>query len=252
MKPEREGQRIKGKGRKVKSRETGLVILLMVLSVGILLLASGNASAQGISLAEARLTNFIKEFYGDQEEIQVKFVSNIPAILKGKTKIKDINFSKVPDTQGDGICVVEFETKDTREKNAYVPFKVYKKKRLFVLKQGVKKGDSAASAEITEKDTYLTGATKYPTSKEDIIGKRFKRDLAAGTVITPETLEDHILVQRGELVNVLAENARIVIHTKGKALDRGRMGETIRIKNVNSGKEVLGKVTGSNLVTVEF
>jgi flagella basal body P-ring formation protein FlgA len=226
--------------------------LISLLGIGLLLLAGGEAFAQQVSPVEARVTSFIKEFYGDQDEIQVKFVNNIPAVFKSKARIKGINFSKVPDAQGDGICIIEFESKDSREKNAYMPFKVFKKRRLFVLKESVKKGDSAASAEFLEKDTYLTGAAKYPASKEDIVGKRFKRDLPAGTVISPEVLEDHVLVQRGEVVNMLVENSRLVIHAKGKAVDKGRMGETIRVKNMTSGKEVFAKVTGNNRVTVEF
>jgi len=110
--------------------------------------------------------------------------------------VKAVNFSRVPDAQGDGVCLVEFEGKDARERNAYVSFKVFKKKRLFVLKQAGKKGDILGAGDVTEKETYLTGAPVYPSSREEVIGKKLKRDMPASTVITPPILEDQLFVER--------------------------------------------------------
>ena len=185
------------------------------------------------------------------EEIQIKF-NNIPAFAKGKVKVKGINFAKVPDGQGDGLCLVEIEGKDVKERNLYVAFRVYKKKVLFVLKQEGKRGDLVKAENLAEKETFLTGAVVYPSSRTEVVGKKLKKDLPAGTVITPQVLEDHILVKNGDLVSIVAENPRLLIHANGKALDRGRMGETIRVKNMTSGKEIFGRVTGSNTVTVNF
>jgi flagellar basal body P-ring formation protein FlgA len=205
----------------------------------------------GTSQIERRLINFIQAFYGEESAIQVRF-QNVSESMKARTKVKNINFSKVPDAQGDGICLVEFDARDVRERSAYVPFKVFKKKQLFVLKEGGKAGDPITRADVIEKETYLAGATAYPASRDDVIGKRLRKDAPAGTVLTPQLLEDRVLVQRGEIVSIVAENGRLVIQVSGKAMDKGRMGETIRVKNLTSGKEVYGKVTGSNVVSVEF
>ncbi len=226
-------------------------ILCVALLLFPLIASAAPASTEDRSLVEKKLTSFIKEFYQEDTDIQVKF-NNIPESLKGKAKVRGINFSKVPDAQGDGVCLVEFDMKESRERNAYVAFKVYKKRQLFVLKQGGKRGNVVTDADVAEKEAFLTGMTAYPASRGEVIGKRLRRDLPAGTVLTPQAIEDPILIQTGEVVHIIAENPRLVIHTNGKALDRGRMGETIRVKNLNSGKEILGKVTGGNTVTVEF
>jgi flagellar basal body P-ring formation protein FlgA len=203
------------------------------------------------SAMERRLTSFIKEFYGNEDDIQVKFI-NIPPTLNGKARVKNINFTKVPDAQGDGICLVEMEGKEMKERNVYVAFKVYKKKRLFVLKHGAKRGDLLTAADLSEKETHLTGPTQYPSSRAEVVGKRLRKDTAAGTVMTPQLLEDQILVKNGDVVSIVAENPRLLINANGRALDKGRLGETIRVKNLTSGKEILGKVTGGNTVSVEF
>ncbi|HEY3277232.1 MAG TPA: flagellar basal body P-ring formation chaperone FlgA [Syntrophorhabdaceae bacterium] len=215
------------------------------------LVLSAPAFSEEIPAVEKRLTSFIRDFYGNGEEIQIKF-NNIPAFAKGKIKVKGINFTKVPDGQGDGLCLVEIEGKDVKERNLYVAFRVYKKKVLFVLKQEGKRGDLVKAENLAEKETFLTGAVIYPSSRNEVVGKKLKKDLAPGTIITPQVLEDQILVKSGDLVSIVAENPRLLIHANGKALDRGKMGETVRVKNITSGKEILGRVTGENLVTVEF
>jgi flagellar basal body P-ring formation protein FlgA len=227
-------------------------ILLFVLSIHFTIPVSfAKELIDETPVIEKKLTSFIKQFYGEEGDLQIKF-NTIPEYLKGNTKVKSISFARVPDAQGNGLCLVEFASKETRERNAYVAFKVFKKRALFVMKSTGKKGDILTASDIAEKDTFLTGATAYPGSRSEVIGKRLRKELPAGTVITSQVLEDQILVQTGEIVNVTAENPRLSIHTSGKALDRGKMGDTVRVKNLTSGKEIYGKVTGSSTVTVEF
>jgi len=247
-----------GSGR--KTRRSALLIVRLALA-GILFLAfsaefaafaaSPKESLDETPVIEKRLTSFIKQFFGEENDLHVRF-NNIPEYLKGSTKVKSITFAKVPDSQGNGLCLVEFVSKDTRERNAYVSFRVFKKSALFMMKRAGKRGDILTASDIVEKDTFLTGATVYPGSRDEIVGKKLRKDLPAGTVITTQALEDQILVQSGEIVNVLVENQRLAIHTSGKALDRGKMGDTVRVKNLTSGKEIYGKVTGTSAVTVEF
>jgi flagellar basal body P-ring formation protein FlgA len=251
------------KGETTGEREKGSLVMLTVCAAfaGILLLAlsihfTGSSSFakesfEETSIIEKKLTSFIKQLYGAEDDIHVKF-NNIPDYLKGNAKVKDISFARVPDAQGNGLCLVEFAAKDTKERSAYVSFKIFKKKTLFVMKMGGKRGDILSASDLMEKETHLTGATAYPGSRSEVIGKKLKRDIPAGTVITSQVLEDQVLVQSGEIVSIIAENPRLAIHTNGKALDRGKMGETVRVKNLTSGKEIYGKVTGNSVVSVEF
>jgi flagella basal body P-ring formation protein FlgA len=70
-------------------------------------------------------------------------------------------------------------------------------------------------------------------------------------VITLKVLEDPTAIQKGEVVNITAQNRRLLVQGKGTALEKGKMGDVVRVKST-SGKEIAGKVTGSNTVSVEF
>jgi flagella basal body P-ring formation protein FlgA len=245
--------KVRGSESGVRSKRSSLLCrLFLVLIIPWILLSAPSAYSQDMAIVEARLTNFIKQIYNDGDDIRVKF-GTMPGYLKEGVRVKSVNFSRVPDMNGDGVCLVEVEGKSIRERNVYVSFKVLTKKRLFVLKQTGKKGETVEGRDITVKETYLSGGSNlYPSSMEDVVGKKLKKDLPAGTILTTQALDDSVLVQRGELVNIVGESRRLVVQTKGQTLEKGKLGDMIKVKNIMSGKQVLGRITGNSTVTVEF
>jgi flagella basal body P-ring formation protein FlgA len=85
---------------------------------------------------------------------------------------------------------------------------------------------------------------------EDAVGKRARRAIRVGQILTHRMIEDPPLVNRGQIVQITAENALIRVTTRGKALEDGRAGEQIRVINVSSGREIFGTVRGSGLIEV--
>jgi flagella basal body P-ring formation protein FlgA len=215
-------------------------------------LAPSVAHAAEYSANEARIIRFIKEIYNDSDNVQVH-LNTIPNQLKEKIKVKNITFMKVPDTNGDGICTVEIDTSVGRSKNVQVPFRVFVKRKLFVLKTAGKKDETIIKGDIFIKETYMNGkGEEYPASVEDLMGKILKRDVPANTILTYQMLEEPIAVQRGEVVNIVAENKKLLVLVKGKTVDRGRIGDTVRVRNISSGKEIVGRVTAHNTVAIDF
>jgi flagella basal body P-ring formation protein FlgA len=228
------------------------VWLLLVLTVSVLFLAVPVAGGEEVTLLEAKLTHFIKQFYGQGDDIRIRF-GTIPGYLKDGVRVKNINFSRVPDASGDGVCFVEVEGGSVRARNVYVSFKVLLKKKLFVLQQGGKKGDTVDLHDIAVKDTYLSGgANLYPASQDEVIGKKLRRDLPAGTVLTSQALDTPVMLERGEIVTIMAENKRLLVQTKGQTLEKGRLGDIIKVKNITSGKQLMGRITADNTVIVAF
>jgi flagella basal body P-ring formation protein FlgA len=247
--------RVRGKQSGIRSGNYYLIALywlLLVFTVSWLFLAVPVAGGEEVTLLEAKLTHFIKQFYGEGDDIRIRF-GTIPGYLKDNVRVKNINFSRVPDASGEGVCFVEVDGASTRARNAYVSFKVLIKKNLFVLHQGGKKGDTVDLHDITVKDTYLSGGSNlYPASRDDVIGKKLKKDLPAGTVLTSQTLDAPVLLERGEIVTIMAESKRLLVQTKGQALEKGRLGDIIRVKNITSGKQLMGRITADNIVIVAF
>ncbi len=90
------------------------------------------------------------------------------------------------------------------------------------------------------------------TSLEEPIGKRIKASLSANTPLRADLIELPPLVKRGDIVTVIAENEALKIVTTGMVRDRGRRGDVVRVININSNKEVFGKVVDARTVKVNF
>jgi flagella basal body P-ring formation protein FlgA len=211
-----------------------------------------NTYPQDQSFIEAKIGDFIRKIYNNDDDLQIKF-ANIPAPLRGRPNVKNINFAKVPDAKGDGVCLVEVEGKNNRDRSFYVPFRTINRTKVFVLTHGGRKNDVLRPESLTGKETLLNEKQpSYPSRIEDIVGRTLKRDIAAGTVITYSMLDDPVVIQKGEIVNIVAENKKLTVRTKGKAMEKGKVGDSIRVKNVLSEKEVFGKVVDDNTILVKF
>lgn len=82
---------------------------------------------------------------------------------------------------------------------------------------------------------------------DDAVNAEVIRDVPNGTVVRSHDLRPALMVRRGQLVMVSAGGAsgfRVVARLE--ALQDGRMGEQIKLKNKESGRQVSAVVTGLN------
>ncbi|MGD0486318.1 MAG: flagellar basal body P-ring formation chaperone FlgA [Syntrophorhabdales bacterium] len=220
-------------------------LVLLCLFVALILPCSVPAAT-----LESEVSRFVKQMYGGND-IEITFAS-LPHQAKGEVRVKTLGFTKVPDSNGDGICLAGIEEKTGAEASVYVPFKVLVKKKLYVARHHLAKGDAIHLADLDEKESFLNGVgADYPSAVEEIVGKTAKKEIPAGEIVTSRLLECAMAVQKGEVVSMRAENNRLVVQGKGTALEKGKVGDLVRVKSP-SGKEVIGKVTGNDTVAVEF
>jgi flagella basal body P-ring formation protein FlgA len=77
-----------------------------------------------------------------------------------------------------------------------------------------------------------------------------RRPLPAGVALTENDLDKPRDVERGDTVQVIAEEGRAHIETQGVAQDGGRRGATITVKNSSSGKTFRARVEDKDKVLV--
>ena len=66
---------------------------------------------------------------------------------------------------------------------------------------------------------------------------------------TQDVVESPV-VQKGDLVNIVLESPVIKVATPGEALEAGKLGETIRVKNISSKREIRAQVIDKQTVRV--
>ncbi len=79
-----------------------------------------------------------------------------------------------------------------------------------------------------------------------------RHPMAKKPVGMPRNLDSGPLVRRGDLVQIVSESALIKVSTPGEALEAGRLGETIRVKNSASNREVRAQILDKQTVRVSL
>ena len=111
---------------------------------------------------------------------------------------------------------------------------------------------------ITEDDVAVeqrnlaSAASNSLTRLDEVCGKRTKRSLNAGVILRDDLLESLPLVKRGDRVFIVAESKGLRITTRGEAREKGGMGDTVRVINLDSRKGILARVIDENTVRVDF
>jgi flagella basal body P-ring formation protein FlgA len=75
---------------------------------------------------------------------------------------------------------------------------------------------------------------------------------APGDVLTARAVRPRLLIRRGELVTLLVEGRAFVITAQGRAADDARRGDSVRVVNPVSRREVLGIAQAPGVVRVPF
>ncbi|HUJ88812.1 MAG TPA: flagellar basal body P-ring formation chaperone FlgA [Syntrophorhabdales bacterium] len=226
-------------------------ILLIAVSLVLFFLSNGACFGQQTAVIEKRLTDLLKETYG-AKDMQVK-LDSIPPLLKQNIKVRSVNVYTMPEVGGKGLAVMEFEGEDGKLRSSYLPFRVYEKNKLFYTKRALPKGSPLSADDLGSKEAYASESELiYPKDLRDVVGKVLKKDVAPGTVLTTLLIESPEVIHRGEMVTIVGENTQLLVRTKGKAEEPGRMGERIRVKNLSSDREVVGRVAGNGTVNVDF
>ena len=134
----------------------------------------------------------------------------------------------------------------------YVRGKVTAERQLPTLSRAVNRGDIIGSRDIVwqtiQIDREVVGLLTTPA---DIIGKEARKHLAPGQTVRSSDVVSPTLVERGQVVDLIAQTAGLQVNMQGKALTAGGEGDRLIVKNTNSGKRVEGVVLASGAVLVQ-
>jgi len=89
-------------------------------------------------------------------------------------------------------------------------------------------------------------------SFEEIKGQRARRNIGPQTVLRTDQFEFPPAVRRGDRVIILAESAGLRITALGEVQNAAKVGERVRVVNLDSDKTLLARVVDARTVRVEF
>ncbi len=134
-----------------------------------------------------------------------------------------------------------------------VPVKVQYSRQVFVASHPLMKGQLITAEDVQLQEHVVTSLPLgYLTGDSELLGKRVKRHIPAGTILSPLALESSPVINRGAEVVLLVKTAQLEVRMKGEALTDGRPNEMIRVRNLQSKRIVEGLVLATGEVQVSM
>ena len=156
-------------------------------------------------------------------------------------------------------------------RNVQVAVKVFVKEQLFatvpltmqlqrfadtvVAKRPIKRGHAIGPADLHVERRDVTGETGYFIATKHLLGQTVRVDVPAlhiirASNISPKNPTPVTLIRMGDRIQMVAQMRGLRISALGEALEAGRQGEVIQVRNINSKKIVQARVVNRGEVAV--
>ncbi len=120
-----------------------------------------------------------------------------------------------------------------------------------VLKHSLRNGDVIGAMDIDYIDVPQNRVANGTLMDErDLVNMTPRRVISGGKAIITNELEHPKMVDRGDAVTLIFANGPMVLTVKGKSLQAGAMGDTVRVSNSESNKNLQGIVTAHQEITI--
>ncbi len=133
----------------------------------------------------------------------------------------------------------------------YLPVTVEVEKTVLVLKHSLPRDAHVSLSDVDIQRRRVPGlGASYPSNLSTLNDQHLKRGVAAGAVLSSESLTRDLLVKRGQEVFLVVDVAGVAVRAPGLALADGGYSDRVRVQNRTSLKVVEGIVESGNLVRV--
>lgn len=112
----------------------------------------------------------------------------------------------------------------------------------------VQAGKPIVASELTL-DRREVGTTPDAISDiESVAGKASQRPLRAGQVVQKRLLAEATIVKRGDVVQIEARRGPVQVSASGEALEAGRRGDVVRVRNTTTSKVIRARIVDAGVV----
>jgi flagella basal body P-ring formation protein FlgA len=119
--------------------------------------------------------------------------------------------------------------------------------------QTIERMNPLSNSQFEVRNVDILGLMQAPVDHGiDLADYLAARGLKVGEPLTWKDLKEKPLVSKNSMIEAYASEGGMRIRLKAKALEDGIRGQTIRVRNLQSSRDIQGEVTGVNQVRVYF
>ena len=165
----------------------------------------------------------------------------------------DIEIPDPEDLAGNVRVTVTFSVDGILAKRAHVYARISRMIEAVTAVRPLGKGKTITAEDVVLRKTDSADVSSNTLVRiEDVLGKITRKKIEVNAVLRPDMVERPFLVERGDIVKIVARSARINIATIGEVRKKGRQDDRIRVLNLDSNQEVYARVIDANTVGVNY
>jgi len=150
-----------------------------------------------------------------------------------------------------GAQTVEVRCSAPKAWSLYLPVRVDQQQDVVVAARALPAGHVLSAADLT---TLRRDAAQLPPgaagSAQALVGQVLRYGVAAGQTLTQAMLTGPVLVHYGQPVSLVAQGMGVRLVALGQAMGDGRAGQSVLVRNPQSGRVVSGVVDAQGQVVV--
>ena len=227
-----------------------LFILIQIFS-----LAMTSLKAKAYSKIE--LQQLAIDFVAQKKQLDVNYnltsdlsITALPldSRIKQRTCETPLELSAANPISGNRQSTIKIKCLDKNNWQVFVHTRQVELIEIITASTGISKGQKITHHHLQKKKVakHLTRSNQFKDVGA-LVGSRSKRNVRAGQPINYNYICN---VCKGDKVTILASFKGMTIKTQGEALQDGRIGDNIRVKNTKSGKKIQAQVETSKQVKV--
>ena len=197
-------------------------------------------SPQDVSIQFATRAPGPVRIAASREEVELRAELHSPQIAPGRVRV------------GVSVCI-------RGDKRLEVPvlLDLLLHQNIAVATRRIERGQLLTSENVRFERRLVNGLNDYRTESDSPIGMHATRTLQplqviAGSQVQAASEQAVVLVKQREPVQLLVEKGGLRVVTSGESLQDGRAGQTVRVRNVDSQRIILGRVIDRSVVQVLY
>ncbi len=240
-------------------RKLFLLLLVCIFPVAMTHGSTGQQSVPGKILAETELREIFMEVIKENlqrqvEEIAITDFSSRPSMLAipaGRVDFR-VNGSVDSETPGKKTLTVTISVGDENCGEVTMSGDLHFWGTVVILSRNSARRTILAREDIQTdfRDISMLGDDLI-TDPDFAVGKKLKKTLRKGALLSSSLLENPQIVKRGDRVTIMARSDGLQVTAPGEAKNSGAAGDMVRVKNIMSRRVVQARVVDEGLVEID-
>lgn len=235
---------------------------MLTLLTLVLVLFGGNPASAGESthvvIDHQEMQQILEDFLAEQSallpqvELRLTAVQFPPPYKVPMGRIDHQLIPARPGVLGSRRIAMMTRVNDQIVSNQSIRVEIEAMAEIAVAKESLRRGTLLTDNLIEMRYQDISRLSEPIFAGADAVGKIVKRNVRLGEPLQGQQVEYPPLVKRGERVVIEVQHAGMTLSAVGEARQDGREGESIRVINTGSSREVISRVIAPGLVRVEL